>query len=380
MTDRTNDLTPWFCWRSRLHQFQSWDLQGIELDSEGQLQLTSRDRQVTQDSQIKGYAYSPEVTVESGFQEAIASWNALTPKETWIEIHLRIHHQQWTGWYSLGIWSSDPETIQRRSVRAQRDEEVTVSVDILKLTDPEAKATAFQLRITLVSQRSQSQPADPNPAGAISTPIVTLISLALSDHPTQPNTLSPGDPHRWGRILPVPAYSQMIYPKGGKAWCSPVSLTMVLDYWNPKGDPPEARIRAAVQGVYDWHYKGYGNWPFNTAYAHVLDPTLEAFVIRVASFADLEPWIQAGIPVVISYAWKESELTGAPIPSSRGHLGVLVGFDPAGHPILNDPAASQEDQVQRTYDRAELELLWQGASGGMAYGIGRPHSLQTLGS
>ena len=26
-------------------------------------------------------------------------------------------------------------------------------------------------------------------------------------------------------------------------------------------------MRAAVAGVYDWHYDGHGNWPFNTAYA-----------------------------------------------------------------------------------------------------------------
>ena len=36
------------------------------------------------------------------------------------------------------------------------------------------------------------------------------------------------------------------------------------------------------------------------------------------------------MPVVMSIAWKKGELTGAPIPSSSGHLIVLAGFDTTG--------------------------------------------------
>ena len=75
----------------------------------------------------------------------------------------------------------------------------------------------------------------------------------------------------------------------------------------------------------------------------------------------------AGVPVVISYYWNEGDLTGAPIPSSDGHLAVLVGFDAAGNPIVNDPAAATDADVQRTYLRSELEHLWVKKSGGTAY-------------
>ena len=83
-------------------------------------------------------------------------------------------------------------------------------------------------------------------------------------------------------------------------------------------------------------------------------------------------WRAAGVPVVISYAWKKSTLDGAPIPSSNGHLAVLVGFDAAGNPIVNDPAAAKDDEVQRTYNRVQLETVWLENSGGTVYLIYPP--------
>jgi hypothetical protein len=83
--------------------------------------------------------------------------------------------------------------------------------------------------------------------------------------------------------------------------------------------------------------------------------------------ADAERWVAAGIPVVISYYWDRGDLTGAPIPTSDGHLAVLVGFDSVGNPIVNDPAAAVDGDVQRTYLRSELEHLWVKKSGGTAY-------------
>ena len=55
------------------------------------------------------------------------------------------------------------------------------------------------------------------------------------------------------------------------------------------------------------------------------------------------------------------------IPSSNGHLAVLVGFDAEGNPVVNDPAAASDNTVQRTYNRAELESLWLEHSGGTVY-------------
>jgi Peptidase_C39 like family len=163
----------------------------------------------------------------------------------------------------------------------------------------------------------------------------------------------------------VPTCTQQAYPDGGEGWCSPTSTSMVLGYWSHDTGPCEPRVRAAVAGVYDWVYDGHGNWPFNTAYGATQG--LEAYVARFTGLDQAETWIAAGVPVVISYSWTEGALTGAPVRSSKGHLGVIVGFDPEGNPVMNDPAARTDAEVRRTYPRGQLEALWQEHSGGTAY-------------
>ncbi len=140
---------------------------------------------------------------------------------------------------------------------------------------------------------------------------------------------------------------------------------MVMGYWGFMPRPCEPRVRATVTGVYDWLYDGTGNWPFNTAYA--ASAGNEAYVARFTSLSKAEEWIKAGVPVVMSIAWGKKDLTNAPVTSSSGHLIVLVGFDSSGNPIVNDPAAAADADVQRTYLRSELEPLWLQASGGTAY-------------
>jgi hypothetical protein len=90
-------------------------------------------------------------------------------------------------------------------------------------------------------------------------------------------------------------------------------------------------------------------------------------VARLTSLAQAEDYIAAGIPLVMSLAWDPGDLSGAPVPSTKGHLLVLVGFDPAGNPIVNDPAAETDASVQRTYLRSEFEPLWLTHSGGTVY-------------
>jgi hypothetical protein len=162
----------------------------------------------------------------------------------------------------------------------------------------------------------------------------------------------------------------MVYADGGEVWCSPTSTSMVLGYWGDNPPDCSTRVHAAVNGVFDWLYDGHGNWPFNTAYAATQSAgttPLEGYVARFTGMNQIEDWIAAGVPVVISYAWKKSDLAGAPISSSNGHLAVIVGFNAAGNPVVNDPAAAKDEEVQRTYNRAELESLWLEHSGGTVY-------------
>jgi hypothetical protein len=287
---------------------------------------------------------SPEVPAAFGFTEAVVSWNASAPAGSAVEPSLRARvGEHWSGWYPLGIWSEDAAV--RHSVAGSRDGDGRVDVDTVVLARP---ATAYQVRLRLRGD------AD-----------VHGVAVATSTAPPLPAAHPPGDPSLWGTVLDVPACSQMIYPDGGEVWCSPTSVAMVLGFHGALPGACEPRVRHAVAGVFDPVYDGHGNWPFNTAYA--AGHGFHTAVARLESLAALEPWIAAGIPVVISYAWNEGELDGAPVSSTNGHLGVLVGFDGDGNPVVNDPAAAADDEVRRTYDRAQLESRWLERSGGACY-------------
>jgi hypothetical protein len=355
-------------WRAADGGFGSWMRSGVSLGQDGVLRLDPATAAAETDpyppggyngrnfyngaSFVVGSATSPELAPGFDFSQAIASWNADTPADSWVETLIRARiGSRWTKWYNLGIWAADTSTIERHSVNAQGDADGTVAVDTLVLNSKAGAANAFQLRLRLFS------------ATGASIPSVRNASVATSTTPGKAGTLTAG--------------SQMVYPDGGEVWCSPTSTSMVLAYWSGDTGPCEPRVRAAVSGVFDWLYDGHGNWPFNTAYAATQG--LEGYVARFTSLAQAEPWIAAGVPIVISYAWKKSSLDGAPIPSSNGHLAVLVGFDAAGNPIVNDPAAASDADVQRTYNRGQLEKLWLESSGGTVYLIYPPgHSVPSL--
>ncbi len=301
-------------------------------------------------------ATGPEIAADFDFDELISSWNAETPTGTWVEVLVRAELDgRWTKWYNLGIWASGSETIQRHSVRLQGDGDGYVAVDTLVIRAKKATVSAYQLKVRLFS------------VDGAATPSVRYLSAAYSTTPTKKHDPSAGNPAYWNTLLPVPECSQMVYPDGGNVWCSPTSTSMVVSYWEAYTDPCEPVVRAAVAGVYDWIYNGMGNWPFNTAYAATHG--LQGSVRRFSSMDEIEAWVAQGVPVVISFAWGKGELTGAAVLSSSGHLSVVVGFDSQGNPIVNDPAAASDEEVQRTYLRSELEPLWLGSSGGTVYVI-----------
>jgi hypothetical protein len=360
-------------WKAVDNGFQSWSLAGAVRNADGTVALDPATATAESDpyppggylggnfynggSYVVGEAVSPVTAASLPFAEAIASWNAQAPPGTWIETQMRARVEgRFTKFYNLGIWAADSATVARHSVRAQGDADGFVAVDTLVL-DKHAVPDAFQVKLRLFSAVPGSVPSVRNLFVATSTELKHVEPVA-------------GNPALWNRILPVPECSQMVYPDGGTVWCSPTSTSMVMAYWAGDTGPCEPRVRAAVAGVYDRVYDGMGNWPFNTAYAATAG--LEAHVTRFTSMADAERWIAAGVPVVISYYWKQNSLEGAPIPTSDGHLAVLVGFDADGNPVVNDPAAAVDADVQRTYLRAELEELWVARSGGTAYLIHPP--------
>lgn len=287
---------------------------------------------------------SPIHSTTGPFDWAVASWNGEGEE---IEVQVRVTAPGgWSPWFSFGPWCLAGG--ERHSIEGQRAPGIGhLSTDTLLLEQP---ARAWQMRVLL--RRAALKRA--------------WLSTALAAH------RSPEAPHRaaWGKDLDVPRRSQMIYPDGGKVWCSPTSLAMVMAFWGHKESIPEQ----VVPGVYDHVYNGHGNWPFNTAYAGVRG--FAAYVDRFDSFTPLERLIAASVPVIASVAYQKEWLPNAPIDQTRGHILVVRGFTPGGDVIVNDPAASNDEGVRLVYRRHLFQRAWLDR-GGVVYVI-TPEPLHAL--
>jgi hypothetical protein len=287
----------------------------------------------------------------SNFDTAIVSWNAETPKGTSVLIETRARiGARWTKYYRIGTWSTDP-ALARTSFDGDKDNDGRIATDTLVL---KRFANAVQIRVTLSSNNKTS-------------PVLTGLASITSDSKRHKTIdAMPSNQNAWGLELPVPVRSQMIYPDGGPVWCSPTSITMMLEYWSAKlGRDLAQTVPQTAKAVWDTKYDGAGNWPFNMAYAS--SQGVRAYVHRLSSLREAEAFIAKGIPLALSIAWDPGELDGAHISKSDGHLVVLRGFAKNGDPIINDPAAKSDGAVRTVYKRAQLERVWVGHSGGVIY-------------
>src|SRR5436309_4574827 len=215
------------------------------------------------------------------FNELVSSWNADTPAGTWIQVEVQpqIDDLHWAKWYILGRWSSSDSSFHRTSVGGQGDADGFVSIDTFFAKDH--PAIAYRLRATLYRK-----------VGASSGPSLTRLSAIAMNLTNQKMTFPSASTMNGTTVdLGLPKYSQEIhhgdfpqYDNGGEAWCSPTSTSMVVGYWAAKfpnaGYAPSAAetswvdaafadpwVDFTARAVYDYHYQGAGNWPFNTAYA-----------------------------------------------------------------------------------------------------------------
>lgn len=315
---------------------------------------------------------SPWVDEKFAFTELIPSWQARTPGRSLVEVQVRLRtragSRTTTGsWDTVARWTKDNTFFKRTSLGAQPDDLARVSVDTVRTTSS-AGATGWQVKVVLMRRK-----------GAPARPQVTRVGAMTSKVVARTSTSVPGKVA--GTVLDVPRYSQMTHRghhpewgNGGEAWCSPTSTAMVLEYYqaNPaaghafKGSGhADGIVDWTARQTYDHGYRGTGNWAFNTA--HAGSHLRRTFVTRLADLRAAESHIKAGTPLIVSVAFAKGGLRGAPISSTAGHLMVLVGFTAKGDVVVNDPAASTNAGVRRTYDRAQFEKAWLTKSGGLTY-------------
>jgi hypothetical protein len=286
---------------------------------------------------------SPVIKAPMDWNELVVSWNADAPVETWLKVETRgIFPDHETKFYTMGIWSRDSVIYPRVSVRRQKDPDGTVQGDTLVLNRPGADV---QLRLTLMGP------------GETLRPQLKYLGLSFLDKRVKLAALPPNRAV-WGKIVTTTERSQKSYPQE-KGWCSPTSLSMVLTRWSEVLHRPDLNVDVpeVAAGVYDDVFGGTGNWPFNTAYAGSF-PGLRAYVARFSDISELEDWIAAGIPVIISARW--DLLAPKRKPTGAGHLTVCIGFTKEGDVVINDPATNfkKHQKVRHIYTRQNVIKAW----------------------
>jgi hypothetical protein len=309
--------------------FSSGTLDGLVLNDDGELQLADNglgsfsytdpfsslpvlEHAVDGSGEYVSGTWTSDISPMSfSFNELVSSWNSKTPPGTWIqsEVKPQLNNGRWAKWYILGRWayndfvdgSGDPG-FHRTSVGAQGDADGFVSIDTFFTKDH--PAVAYQLRLTILRRVGLTDAQAPVRVSRYSA-VASNLTNQQNSFPSQTD-MQQGHPID----LEVTPFSQEThhgeYPEfdnGGEAWCSPTSTAMVLNYWtretgtqyapttgpnsetswvDPAFADPEVDYTARY--VYDYHYQGAGNWPFNTAYAAAYG--LEGFVTRLRSLAE----------------------------------------------------------------------------------------------
>lgn len=279
---------------------------------------------------------SGEIDPQLSWDELVVSWNADTPAGAYLTLEaMVIYPDRKTKPYVMGRWSPDPAAHPRESVKSQKDSDGDVQTDTMVVTRPGGKV---QLTVTL------GDGAKPR-----------FMGLSFLDSKAPPADLS-SERQGWGKTLDVPERCQLSY-KGGEGWCSPTSTSMALAYWAKQLKRPELDrdVPIVAAEVFDKNWPGTGNWPFNTAFAGSF-PGMRAYVTRLSSVSELEEWIAAGVPVVLSLSYRLLHEKG----KSDGHIVVLAGFTPSGQPVINDPWEHLEkgDRVRQVCKRENVERAW----------------------
>jgi hypothetical protein len=285
---------------------------------------------------------SPQIESRIPWNQLIVSWNAHAPAGTYLKIEARaVESDHTTKFYTLGLWSPDDKAFPRASVAGQKDADGDVEVDTLVLN---RAAGAAQIRLTLGGSN-----------GVL--PDLKFLGLSFCDTNVSPAVLTPNRA-AWGKIIPTPERSQQSYAGGG-GWCSPTSLSMVLARWADVAHRPDWDFDApeTAAGVFDHHFsKATGNWPFNTAFAGSLNG-MRACVSRFSDISELEDWIAAGIPVIISARY--DLLQDGRAEDLNGHLTVCRGFTENGDLVINDPWTDVKvESVRHVYKRGNVRRAW----------------------
>jgi hypothetical protein len=288
-------------------------------------------------------------SLPGGFSEAILSFNATLPESAGVVAELRVltREGEMSPWLRLADWGLVPASWPRETSALG----IRVAIDELRsedlLTQGEVRVVAFEdgaasgkpgklalERLDLILSR-----VEPDETDALFSPSTgDEIQLELRFYGSEVS----GDPELAERV------------------CSPTSLAMLIDQ---RGVAPD--YREVIETVYDPVNGIYGVWPRAIQAARVFG--VPGHLQRFSSWAELRRHLEEVGPIAASITAPKGSLSGAPYPSTEGHLLVISGLTAEGDPIVLDPVDPQGGVERRVYSAAEFEEVWLRRKRGTAY-------------
>lgn len=244
--------------------------------------------------------------------------------------------EDWSPWYRLLRWGATAPDMGEI-----KNDTGHVEVDVLRFTAP-----AREVRYSIAWQSS-------DPACRL-----RRVALSFQGHHEIGQARASGPS---GLPLDVPFLSQWDvsrHPPGSV--CSPTCLAMVAHYYGVNLSPDQI-----ADLTFDANHDIYGNWSTNMLGMSLCG--FRALVEHASGPHVLDAALEERQPLITSIAFGEQQLTGAPIPRTKGHLVVVAGKTERGDYLVRDPAARGRDDW-RQYPRAEFERAWLG-HGGVFYRI-----------
>jgi len=299
-----------------------------------------------------GYLESPSVETDFDFNEILLSWNCDIDKSGGLYFILSVSPDN-QNWYKFSYqqWGDITGNSPDFPTASEKIEGVgRLDTDIIKL-DKSMRYYKF----------STACFADNNYHFSLDRISVCYSNTAASIrqfHVNKPPV------EKISRLaLAVPYYSQHSLPDSiAEEGCSQTSVAMVLNYYNRNYS-----LLELSEYVYDNINNMYGNWLYNVQTAYKLGMK-KTWVGRHNSFEEIAAELLDGKPVIISIAFENGELSGAPYSRTSGHLIVVRGFDGESKVIVNDPYGHDVSDGVKLYDVDELTAVWV-RHGGAAYHI-----------
>jgi hypothetical protein len=266
------------------------------------------------------------------FNELIVTWNGKRPSSGQYLFYVKLKLESWSPYLLYGLWGHREQASFASSIEGCP---VRVYQDVVEVSNQQ-KASGFAVLIVCENGAS----------------LKDLYSLHV--YTNQQHAIDRSDLEERFLRLPMPGLSQMVlsHPRA-KDLCSPTSTTAVIHYLGKSSLNPVS----FADLVWDQSFDIFGNWVLNLAQASSeMGPSWECWVQRLSGFSDIYERLARGDPVVVSV---RGPLIGSAQPYAKGHLLVVIGYNPAPKNVLcMDPAFPLDSQTLVSYPLQDFMEAW----------------------